>query len=135
MIGKFSAMNRARRRVNGGERSRLSRHGVPGGRFSGSCQANFWAYSDVVADDTSLIRAPYTTSKVYYNGCPIIYPQCNVPYPPYPTAASVRSGIAGAINQGSLIVNYVGHAAYPFWGMIPYTASTKLTVCRIRRTR
>jgi hypothetical protein len=74
---------------------------------------NFWNLSD---QTTSALPAGYTVERIYYNPCDsTAFPQCALPYPPYPSNASVRSGIVNAINDGRLVVNYFGHSAIQFW--------------------
>jgi len=77
---------------------------------------NFWELSDLIASSSLLLPTPMSADRIYYNPCPSSNnPQCVLPYTPYPTAASVRNGITTAINDGRLIVNYIGHGAVRFW--------------------
>lgn len=69
---------------------------------------NFWALSDSVA---STLPNNFTLDRIYYNPCSA----CPLPYAPYPSDASVRSGLVVAINDGRLIVNYIGHSAIQYW--------------------
>ena len=63
---------------------------------------NFYWYSDQIAD--YYLPQPYTAEKVYYNQVP-----------EYDTAQEVRDAIVAAINEGRLLVSYVGHAADHWW--------------------
>lgn len=79
---------------------------------------DFWALSDKVASDPSLIPSPYVADRVYFNPCPTSFPNCALPnpaYPPYTTDAAVRAAVTNAVNSGRLIVNYVGHSAIQYW--------------------
>lgn len=78
---------------------------------------NFWALSDAVASNSQYVPAPFRAERIYYNPCTdtSTYPQCALPYTPYPTADSARSAILSAINNGRLILNFIGHANYDFW--------------------
>ncbi|MCX7841319.1 MAG: C25 family cysteine peptidase, partial [Anaerolineae bacterium] len=68
---------------------------------------NFWAYSD---DVVAYLPSGYQANRVYYNPCdPNAYPQCALPYSYYTTTVTTRNATLDAINQGSVIVNYVGH--------------------------
>jgi uncharacterized repeat protein (TIGR01451 family) len=82
---------------------------------SADLAGNFWDLSDLIASNPLLMPAPMSADRIYYNPCPSSNPQCVLPYTPYPTAASVRTGIIAAINDGRLIVNYIGHGAVRFW--------------------
>lgn len=78
---------------------------------------NFWALSDAVASDARYLPAPFTPDRIYYNPCDASsFPHCALPYPLYSTETLVRSALVSAINEGRLIVNYVGHAAIQYWG-------------------
>jgi uncharacterized repeat protein (TIGR01451 family) len=61
---------------------------------------DFYTYSDIIANN--YLPAPYVGDKVYYG-------RTHTP------AAAARSAILGAINEGRLIVNYVGHGARSYW--------------------
>lgn len=63
---------------------------------------DFRALSDTIADH--YVPAPYTTQKVYY-GIP----------PDYDTAGETRVAIIAAINEGRLLVNYIGHGSTQNW--------------------
>jgi hypothetical protein len=77
---------------------------------------NFWAYSDAIAANPYYLPSGYQANRVYYNPCdPNAYPQCALPYPSYATTETLRSALLTAINQGSVIVNYVGHGSTTQW--------------------
>lgn len=60
---------------------------------------DFGNYSNAVADH--YLPEPYTAQKVYYKVT-------------HSTVSSTKAAIIGAINEGQLLVNYVGHAN-PYW--------------------
>jgi len=64
---------------------------------------NFPVLSNQVAD--YYLPLEYGVQKVYYK-----YNET------YPTRSSMRDAIVAAINQGRLLVNYVGHGAVQTWG-------------------
>lgn len=77
---------------------------------------NFWAYSDAIAANPYYLPSGYQVNRVYYNPCnPNLYPQCALPYPVYTTESDMRNATLAAINQGSVIVNYVGHGSVTQW--------------------
>src|SRR5581483_7296587 len=82
---------------------------------SADTAGNFWNYSDEVASNSQLMHSPFTADRIYYNPCPNSVPDCELPYPPYPDASSVQTGIVNAINAGRLIVNYIGHSGFLDW--------------------
>jgi uncharacterized repeat protein (TIGR01451 family) len=61
---------------------------------------DFYAYSDAVADH--YLPAPYTAQKVYYGLT-------------HSTSTEAGEAILDAINEGRLVVNYVGHADVQVW--------------------
>jgi hypothetical protein len=76
---------------------------------------NFWAYSDAIACSSQYIAPWFTVNRIYYNPFnPLTYPRC-VPYSFYTTTDAVHSATLAAINNGSLIVNYVGHGSVNEW--------------------
>ncbi|MGB8643719.1 MAG: C25 family cysteine peptidase [Anaerolineae bacterium] len=78
---------------------------------------NFWNLSDEIANSSFYLPAPFTATRVYYNPCdPSQYPQCQLPYVSYSTNTAEEAAINAAINNGSLIVSYTGHAASQSWG-------------------
>lgn len=79
---------------------------------------NFWAYSDEVASDPYYVPTPLVVDRNYYNPCnPVTYPDyCQLPYATYPSASDVHDALINSINDGRLIVNYVGHGSYTQWG-------------------
>lgn len=62
---------------------------------------NFYTYSNAVAD--YFVPPLYSAQKVYYLQSP------------YTTATLARTAMFNAINEGRLIVNYVGHGARTYW--------------------
>jgi uncharacterized repeat protein (TIGR01451 family) len=62
---------------------------------------DFRFLSDEIAD--SDVPAPYTADKVYYG------------LAPYTTPAATTQAIIGGLNDGRLLVSYVGHAADYWW--------------------
>ena len=63
--------------------------------------AEFYDASEAIADHA--VPSPYTTEKIYY-------------LQPYSTAGAVKTALLNAVNDGRLMVNYVGHASIDFWG-------------------
>jgi uncharacterized repeat protein (TIGR01451 family) len=61
---------------------------------------NFYHLSDRIAD--GFLPAPYSAQKVYYKLT-------------HPTVGETRTALANAINEGRLLVNYVGHAGTQGW--------------------
>jgi hypothetical protein len=61
---------------------------------------DFYAYSDAVADN--YVPAHYTTQKIYYGLT-------------HPSSSEAKTAITDAINEGRLIVNYIGHASTQNW--------------------
>ena len=61
---------------------------------------DFYDFSDSVADH--YVPALYSAQKVYYLRT-------------HSTASTARTAILSAINEGRLMVNFVGHAAYRYW--------------------
>jgi hypothetical protein len=61
---------------------------------------DYAALSDTIADN--YLPAAYTPQKVYYGIT-------------HSTATAARTAIVGAINEGRLLVNYVGHAGTQYW--------------------
>lgn len=73
---------------------------------------DFWALSDVLIAGFPNMSA----QRIYFNPCsPSLNPACNRPYSTYPTASDVHSAIQSAINNGRLLVNYIGHSAFTYW--------------------
>jgi hypothetical protein len=64
---------------------------------------DFWAYSDSIASDPLYLPAPYSADRIYYD------------VSPYTTVSSERSAIISSINDGRLILNYVGHGSIGLW--------------------
>ena len=62
---------------------------------------DFYALSDTIADN--YLPALYTPDRVYYG------------LAPHETPASAKSAIIDAINEGRLLVNYIGHSNINFW--------------------
>jgi hypothetical protein len=61
---------------------------------------DFAAMSDEIADN--FVPATYVTETVYYKVT-------------HPTAAEAKAAVLDAIDQGRLLVNYIGHASQQFW--------------------
>jgi len=62
---------------------------------------DFAAFSDHVADN--YVPEPYVADKVYHGIT-------------YADGEDTRAAVRQAINEGRLVVNYIGHAAYSQWG-------------------
>lgn len=73
---------------------------------------NFYELSDQVAGNPDLMPAPMITERIYYNPCAT----CPLPYPTYGSVDEARTALLAAINDGRLIVNYIGHSAIYQWG-------------------
>lgn len=73
---------------------------------------NFYLYSDAVAD--YYVPPLYNAQKVYYTQT-------------HSTPTAVRTALFGAINEGRLIVNYVGHGAYNYWADEKFLITADLT--------
>ena len=65
---------------------------------------NFWDLSDDIANNY-LPSAYAPPQKIYYSPG----------NPPYSTPGNVRTAIINAINEGRLLVNYIGHGAIQWW--------------------
>lgn len=78
---------------------------------------DFFGFSEEVAGDSYFLPSPMTPNRIYFNPCPTSYPQCNLPYivTNYTTASAAKTAIIDGINDGLLLVNYVGHAAASQW--------------------
>lgn len=74
---------------------------------------DFYAYSDVVADN--YVPPLYNAHKIYYMQT-------------HSTVSEMRTAMIDTINQGQLIVNYVGHGAITYWA---WSESERLTILRI----
>jgi hypothetical protein len=61
---------------------------------------DFYAYSDAVADN--YVPVQYATQKIYYGLT-------------HSSSSEAKTAITNAINEGQLIVNYVGHASTKSW--------------------
>lgn len=61
---------------------------------------DFYAYSDVVADN--YVPFLYSAQKVYYLRT-------------HSSTSAVRTALFNAINEGRLMINYVGHGASSYW--------------------
>ncbi|MBK8046592.1 MAG: hypothetical protein IPK16_05375 [Anaerolineales bacterium] len=90
---------------------------------------NFWDFSDRVANDPMLAAAGLRVERLYLNLCdPDAHGACRLPNPPYPPlkdGPSLTSALIGAINAGSAIVNYTGHAALASWAGLPEIFSSE----------
>lgn len=71
----------------------------------------FFDFSEGVAGDPQLQPSPIVTNRVYYNPCTT----CTFPFATIPSATVARNAVLASINNGSLIVNYVGHASTLNW--------------------
>lgn len=78
---------------------------------------NFWAYSDAIVNNPAYMLAPFSAERIYYNPCTdtVNYPWCALPYSTYSTADAARAAVLAAINDGRLIVNYIGHSTMVHW--------------------
>ncbi|MBI5301002.1 MAG: hypothetical protein HY868_02615 [Chloroflexi bacterium] len=77
---------------------------------------NFWNLSDQIAGNSNYVPSTLTVDRIYFNPCNSqTYPQCALAYSAYPTNTATKNGILAAINDGRLIVNYLGHSAIQFW--------------------
>ncbi len=63
---------------------------------------DFAAFSNAIAD--YFLPAGYTSQKIYYGVTNL-------------DLKNTQTEIFNAINQGALLVNYIGHASYYYWGM------------------
>lgn len=63
----------------------------------------FWSLSDQIADDLRYLPTRYAADRIYY------------PNSPYTTPLATRSAIISVINEGRLIVNYIGHSGIQWW--------------------
>ena len=84
---------------------------------------NFWQLSDKVADDPQLLLPTLSGERLYLNTCnPAIYPQCALadpPHPPYTSGPALTGALISAINEGRVLINYVGHASTSAWAGNP----------------
>lgn len=80
---------------------------------------NFFSYSEEVAGDPYYFPSPMITSRIYYNPCTDIatYPYCDISSyaPAYSTTSGARTAVLDGMNNGQLIVNYVGHGSLTGW--------------------
>jgi len=79
---------------------------------------NFWDLSDDIANNH--LPSTYIPDKVYYDSHPDNpisgHPDPPRPQPPYYSdVGDVRAAAVAAMNEGRLLVNYVGHGAVTFW--------------------
>lgn len=79
----------------------------------------FFEFSEQVAGDPQLQPSPIITNRIYYNPCV----SCVQPYPTFPDVSSARNAVLSAINNGSLIMNYVGHGSTQSWAHNLLTAN------------
>lgn len=97
--------------------------------FSSSGQpdsaGNFFELSEEVAGNPDFFPAPpMIADRVYFNRCDAqTYPQCALPFSSYNDPAVARSAVLAGIQQGRLIVNYVGHGAILSWAQSLLKAS------------
>lgn len=80
---------------------------------------DFWQLSDTLVNDWQLIPGGLIRDRIYYNPCvdTTSYPWCALPYPTYSTSASTHDAIVSSINDGRLVVNYIGHGALGQWAV------------------
>lgn len=64
---------------------------------------DFAELSDAIANN--YVPSQYVEEKIYYT------------YPGFPDAASVNTALVNAVNQGRLLVSYVGHANVTSWAL------------------
>jgi len=64
---------------------------------------DFWALSDVIANNPQYVPPSFTAARVYYGQSPYTDPEI------------ARSAIIAAINDGRLVVNYIGHSGIQGW--------------------
>jgi hypothetical protein len=64
---------------------------------------NFWWYSDLIATDSWYLPTSYTADRIYYNR------------DPYTTGIAAHDALITDINNGTSIVNYVGHGFVTSW--------------------
>jgi hypothetical protein len=84
---------------------------------------NFWALSDTIVEDPVLAPYALTKQRIYFNLCnPATFAHCALPdppYAPYTTGVSMTTAIVAALNEGRVLVNYIGHAAPATWAGSP----------------
>jgi hypothetical protein len=84
---------------------------------------NFWALSDAIVEDPVLAPYALTKQRIYFNLCnPATFAHCTLPdppYAPYTTGVSMTTAIVAALNEGRVLVNYIGHAAPATWAGSP----------------
>ncbi|MBI5305267.1 MAG: hypothetical protein HY868_24260 [Chloroflexi bacterium] len=89
---------------------------------------DFWAYSDEVASSSQLMPFSFIADRIYYNPCdPNTYAYCalaNPPYTPYTTTAALKSALNSSVNDGRLILNYVGHGSIMAWAHETFFAAS-----------
>lgn len=75
---------------------------------------NFWNLSDAVLDrlkDTGL-----SAERIYFNPCTQTDdPACALPYPTFSSGEATRRAVIDAIDEGRLIVQYIGHSTFAQW--------------------
>ncbi len=84
---------------------------------------NFWQLSEEVAGDSYYFPSPMIANRLYLNPCTNLanYPHCDMSLyaptdtPTYSSAGSIRTDLLSQMNNGALIVNFVGHGASNQW--------------------
>ena len=62
----------------------------------------------------------FTVDRLYLNLCdPSTHPPCNRPEPRFAEGPALTAALVAAIDEGRLLVNYVGHGAPPLWAGAP----------------
>lgn len=67
---------------------------------------DFWQQSDLVALNPTYMPSQYTANRIYY------------PNPPYSDPTSAHQAVVQAVNNGTLIANFTGHAFYYYWANV-----------------
>lgn len=81
----------------------------------------FWDFSEEVAANPAFVPSPLTKRRIYYNPCTVdpipSTPQneCDPPYNTNDSLSGVRNAVLNALNEGRLIVNWVGHGSVAAW--------------------
>ena len=76
---------------------------------------DFWDYSNRVASDPQFMPNGLIADRIYYSPhCPSGY-ALPCPNPAYLNVPTTQNAIVSAINNGRLIVNYVGHGGITVW--------------------
>ena len=78
---------------------------------------DFGYYSELVANDPQFMPGSLITNRIYYNPCTdtVQYPYCAYPFTTQSNSTVAHDLVISAIQNGSLIINYVGHGAEDKW--------------------